>query len=76
MKSFAQCFDYEEGESFPYIRLDGKEGMQPCSDILYEYWMPEAIENDEFNMLILLDGEMVKARCVHFNFTNGRFKNG
>lgn len=70
MTQFAKCFPYEEGETFPYIALDGKEGMFPCSETLYQMWMPESIEDDEFNMLIALDcnQEIVKVRSCHFDF--------
>ena len=68
MKQYVKCRDYDEGETFPFVRLDGTEGMYPCNETLYEHWLPEAIENDEFNMLILLNGEMVKVRSCHFDF--------
>jgi hypothetical protein len=68
MKQYVKCRDYEKGETFPFVRLDGSEGMHPCNEALYDHWLPEAIEDDEFNMLILLDEEMVKVRSSHFDF--------
>lgn len=68
MKQYAKCFPYTEGETFPFFRLDGIEGKYLCSGALYEKWHPQAIEDDEFNMIINLDGELVKVRSCHFDF--------
>jgi hypothetical protein len=71
MTTYAKCRDYEEAESFPYVlgeeRAD-KTDYYPCNETLYECWMPDQIEDDEFNIVILLQGFPVRARDIHFDF--------
>jgi hypothetical protein len=43
-------------------------GWQDCDETLYECWQPDSIEDDEFNLVIMLDGFPVKARGCHFDF--------
>lgn len=76
--TYAICRDYEDSESFPY--LDREHGLKyiinqkclyyPCTDTKYECWMPDEIEDDEFNLVILLHGQPVKVRGIHFDFIN------
>jgi hypothetical protein len=68
MKQYVRCRDYEEGDSFPFEKLNGIGGFYPCSPVLYEHWLPEAIEDDEFAMVIDLEGELVKVIATHFDF--------
>ena len=72
MTAYAKCRDYERGESFPYknfMYLDDDMCLfHLCDETLYECWMPHEIEDDEFNLVILLQGFPVKARGIHFDF--------
>ena len=64
---YIRCRDYDDDESFPF--MNGEElGFEDCNETLYEYWQPDAIEDDEFNTFILLNGEPVKVRSCHFDF--------
>lgn len=68
---YAKPWDYEEGESFPYLDFMGNSEnclYYPCSETFYECWQPDEIENDEFNLVILLHGFPVRARGIHFDF--------
>lgn len=71
MTTYAVCMQpYEEGESFPYCDFMDHEGSlkYPCSEEMYECWQPDCIENDEFNLVIMLHGFPVKVRGCHFDF--------
>ena len=63
----AICARYLEGECFPY-QTPGFEQYHKCDDTLYECWQPDCIEDDEFNLIILIEGMPVKARGIHFDF--------
>lgn len=65
--TYAKCRDYDEGETFPYATQE-KEGYFPCCERLYPCWQPEEIADDEFNLVILLEGHPVKVRGCHFDF--------
>lgn len=68
--TYAQCRDYEEGESFPYYDFmnDRSFLFYPCSQELYECWQPDCIEDEEFNLVIMLHNFPVRARGIHFDF--------
>ena len=68
MKQYARCKPHDEGDRFPYVFLNGSQSTHPCHRGLHEQWMPEAIQDDEFNMVILLNDELVKVRSCHFDF--------
>lgn len=64
---YARCLPYSKGDTFPAI-MHGEVTHFPCSEKLYEYWLPDQIEDDEFNMVILYDGNPIIARSCHFDF--------
>jgi hypothetical protein len=68
MTTFAMCRDYYEGETFPHSPVGEDCSYHPCSDKLYECWQPDCIEDDEFNLVIMLDNKPVLARGIHFDF--------
>ena len=80
--TYAICRDHREGESFPY--LDTASGISywargeclhyPCDETKYECWMPESIEYNEFNIVILLHGQPVLVRSIHFDFESKQTK--
>lgn len=69
--TYAQSFAYGDDEKFPYLKTwEDSEDCQffPCSSALYECWQPDLIENDEFNLIILLHGSPVRVIGSHFDF--------
>jgi len=72
MTTYAKCRQYEKGERFLFVSLDGDyselQGSIECSAELYECWQPDCINDDEFNLVIMLNGFPVKARGCHFDF--------
>lgn len=67
----AICALYDPGESFPYIDATCKGDecrFCPCDETRYEYWQPDALDDEEFNMVILLNGALVRVRGCHFDF--------
>jgi hypothetical protein len=69
-QAYAKCRDYEEGDSFPYYdnRTDRESLYCPCDNTLYECWQPDCIEDDDFNLVIMMAGYPVLARECHFDF--------
>lgn len=69
MNKYLKCRDYYAGESFPYMQgFSDVTGYHPCDETLYEYWLPDCIEDDQFNAIIMLNGDPVKVRTCHFDF--------
>lgn len=71
MTTYAICRDYHPCKSFPILVGEKKIRFELCTDTKYECWMPDQIENDEFNLVILLDGLPCLVRSCHFDFVEG-----
>ena len=65
--NYVKCMDYDNEDRFPYC-VDGIIRYKICNQTLYECWQPDCIEDDEFNLVILLDGVPVLVRSCHFDF--------
>ena len=69
MTTYAKCRDYREGESFPYLLDDSTTCLfSPCDESLYLCWQPDKLDDEEFNLVIELNGIPVRARGIHFDF--------
>jgi hypothetical protein len=75
MTTYVICRDYRDGESFPYLTAnpsaeEREQGCMyhACDETRYECWTPDEIEDDEFNMVILLGRLPVLVRSMHFDF--------
>lgn len=66
----ARCREYEEGESFPFLELNDFENVhyQRCDETQYLCFQPDYLDNEEFNLIIILNGRTVIARSCHFDF--------
>lgn len=79
MNDYAVCMPYYEGETFPYLGLipyldcknEDSPFHYPCTKTRYEYWQPEGLNDEEFNLVILLHGFPVRVRGCHFDFVKG-----
>lgn len=74
--TYAKPWNYEEGESFPYLpfNCDSENCLyHPCDETLYEFWQPDSIENDEFCLIILLNGFPVKVISIDFDFVTKKY---
>ena len=69
MTHYAKPFIYLPGDYFPFL-VDKHIRFQECDETLYECWKPECIEDEEFNLVIVLHGNVVRARSIHFDFIN------
>jgi hypothetical protein len=74
MTTYAKCKDYNEGEAFPYIELDNNEHVhfRSCDNTMYHCYQPDQLDDEEFNLILLLDQRLVRARSSHFDFTNNK----
>lgn len=73
--SLVKCLPYREGERFPYIipgiGRETVEGWIDCDETVYEAWAhPDNIEDDEFNMVIMVGKCPVVVRSSHFDFVD------
>lgn len=72
MTKYAKCKPYEQGERFPFRGYfnDFSEvgGSIECSGRVYECWQPYEIVDEEFNVIILLEGVPVSVRDCQFDF--------
>lgn len=69
MTTYAKLRDYREGDCFPYITGYGEIKYCAGDDFSwFECWLPDAIENEEFNLVILLGDLPVRVQSINFDF--------
>lgn len=65
--TYAKCRPFKLGERFCAIIAE-TEITFFCTGDLYECWQPDAIENEEYNLVILIGARPVRARTIDFDF--------
>lgn len=67
--TYAKCQEFEEGDTFPYC-IEKFEGYYNCTNDLYECWQPNCLDDEEFNLVIIIQGVPVRVRGCHFDFVD------
>lgn len=73
MTTYAKCARYDEGDSFAYVHKtaeysEDQYDYYECDETLYECWQPDALDNDEFNVVIILECVPVLVQGINFDF--------
>lgn len=62
--------DLDGATDIPFLELNDPETVHylRCKEAKYTCYQPDEIEDEEFNMIILLEDRPIRVRGIHFDF--------